>query len=736
MTFKILAASCLSILSTTVQAQYFCGTDDVYNHLKSTNPEIAKTEALLEQEIQNKLQYLDWSKLAKTTAGDTVQYDVPIVVHIIHDYGVEYVPDNTIFEAVKNWTEVFQASNADTASVIPTFKPYIGNARIRFRLATKDPQGNPTKGITRRQSYLTHNAGDQAKLDGWPNNSYINLWFINKFSNDHSGAAAYAYYPSMGDAFPYYDGIIGLYNYINYDKTIPHELGHVLNLQHVWGNTNQPEVACGDDLVADTPPTKGHAPIGCTPSILYDQTCAENYFVVMPDGTIIDYPDTTNSQNIMDYSYCYRMFTKGQAERMRAALTSSVAGRNNLYKPANLAATGALDPRPDLPPIADFSVERPLGGSDRGYFLCAGSSNNNPKFVFRNRSWNDTVTSVSWTISNDAETPTSNSLTSVSTHINTPGWVTISLTATGNNSGSTTHTDTRAVYAADPNAKLPAGYHQSFKNLSEMAEWPIFNLYKNNFQWEWVSDAGYQSHGCIRYRSFDARSTAEQRTGTPNGDYDDIISPAFDLSEHAGGGPLNLNFMTSGSFTGNGSTPNDSMQILVSVDCGKTWKRITCLTGNNLINKAKQASEYKPISSGDWKAQTITIPEAYRTSRAFFKFRYFPTRSGNNLYMDEFSITPYTTEVKEVAQNHNQINLYPNPTSQDVTLVFHSGTDGKASIGVKDIQGKTIIHLEKQYTAGTVIKEQLFRNIFPAPGIYFVSVTIAHNTVTRKLIIE
>jgi hypothetical protein len=73
-----------------------------------------------------------------------------------------------------------------------------------------------------------------------------------------------------------YDGIIAVYNTINgSSRTLTHEIGHYLNLQHTWGSTNDPNVACGDDLVDDTPITKGH--FSTCPDI--DAVCTTNPFI-------------------------------------------------------------------------------------------------------------------------------------------------------------------------------------------------------------------------------------------------------------------------------------------------------------------------------------------------------------------------------------------------------------------------------------------------------------------------
>lgn len=708
-------------------AQQPCVTDDVFRKSLINHPEIAHTEQLLEQKIKAQLKAIDLLRYAKTTA-DTVFYDVPIVVHIVHDFGTEYFTDDAVFNAFNNWSDAFLAKNSDTAEVIAPFKPYIGNARIRLRLASKDPNGNPTKGITRNRSYLTINASDEAKLESWPNNRYINIWFINKFSADHSGAAAYAYYPSSGAWMPYYDGVIALASYLDNGKTIPHELGHVLNLQHVWGNTNAPDVACGDDQVADTPPTKGHLPSGCAPAAIYDTTCATGYVVNSGSG-IINYPDTTNAQNIMDYTYCHRMFTKGQVTRMRAALTSNVVGRNNLYTTSNLSTTGALSQRPDLPPVAAFSIEKSTFASERSYFLCANSTT---KFVFRNRSWNDTITDVEWTFSNQAEVSNTNNLNFINNQFKQPGWVTLTMKATGNNSGSTTLTNTQSVYVADTNMILPAGYWQHFATADDHSNWPTFNYYENNFKWEWYQGKGVGDNGCMRYRSFDYRSSPINMSGTPEGDYDDMVTPGFDVSGYNGSN-LNLNFYTTGAYLGS-TFATDSMQIMVSTDCGRIWKRIASLTGNNLAS-VSTTSEYVPNANTVWKPQTIAVSSNLLTNtKLFFKFRYFPTVKGNNLYFDKFSLTPFTTEVNEVATLEKALQIYPNPASDQVSVAFQSGIDGNVSIRISDMMGNIVVQSESSETPQTLVVKPLKLQHL-SNGMYFLNINVSGKHFVEKLFI-
>ena len=715
-------------------AQSPCSTDEHHHQLLLQHPQLAEFEKQFDDQLKAGL-----AKRTTATGPDTNTYDVPIVVHVVHDYGAENVSDDAVFNAASSWADTYMKRNADTAYVIAPFIPYIGNPKIRLHLATIDPNGNPTKGIVRQQSYLSNNADDQAKYTSWPNNKYINIWLIGTFGAGSTGAAAYAYYPSSGAYMPYYDGVISLYDYISVQKTIPHELGHVLNLSHTWGSTNSPGVACGDDNVDDTPPTKGHNP-GCGAVSLYDVACASGYTHTytsmsgLPDS-LVDYPDTVNAQNIMDYTYCELMFSKGQVNRMRAALTAATAGRNNLITQANLVATGALQARPDLAPIPDFIMNKATDAGfitdSRTYFL---TYNNLGNFSFRNTSWNDTVSGVSWTFSNGASVPTSTSMTTVTNRFSTPGWVTVTLDATSN-AGTGTLVNTHAVYAADTIVAGGLGYSQLFGSAASVDNWPMFNYYNNQFRWEYYTGAGLTDNTCIRYRSFD---TSARITGTATGDHDDVFTPAFDLA----GIPdsLYLNFFTSCASTNSGISGwtdkvGDSMQVDVSTSGGARWTKLVGYNSAALVNAGTTNTDFVPTSFSQWKPRAVRIPATYRTGNVFFRFRYWPGNTGNNLYLDNFSINPAVSGVKDMVTTAGTLNIFPNPSTNGCSLVFKTGSDGQVVYTIKDLTGKTIYQDSKSLQPNTMQQEDVPRSATPAAGMYFVTVTVDGVSLTQKMVV-
>jgi hypothetical protein len=775
----LLAVACSVLPSMSIAQTLHCNTDEHHRLMVENNPDIIKIDKDFNERLLKAINKLDRpAELGRTTGALPDTIDIPIVVHVVHDFGsfnsyvgmtdIAYVSDDAIFEAFKSWNTVFMKQNGDTVDVIQPFKKYIGNPKIRLRLATIDPYGRPTKGITRTRSYLTYFASDEAKYDVWPPSSYVNIWVISRMRPfDKGSAAAYALNPAGGAASPYYDGVISLADYINRDNTMNHEIGHVFSLIHPWGGTNQAQCGkCDDDpnndLVDDTPPTIGHFPDNCqysrytsNPGVcaatvfpqgnMYDTICATNYYRVYPSlsgrvDSFVDYPDTTNAQNIMDYTYCSKMFTKGQVARMRAALADSLANRNNLYTPLNLSLTGALVPRLDLKPIPEYAVT--TANNRMQYFTCPGGT-----LRFWNRSWNDTVTKLVMTFSNTSngvDSFTNPSYSSfVSKGFNRSGWVTITARARGNNTGDSTISRSD-VYVADSVGKPVTNYFQDFAPGSDADKWPSFNYYNNFTKWE-VANAGFYDGYSIKYNGYDTRTFAY--TGTLTGDFDDIYSIPFDLTSLSSGA-CNLNFFSSGaSRSSNSNDVNDTLEISYSIDRGNTWARLTIISKGDLCNKGAFFSSYTPSTMSDWRAQSFNIPTAARTSYTVFRFRYFPGvkkyipmrfyypySTGNNFYMDRIHFSQFPAELSGLSKGDGNVVIAPNPTNRNAYVVIYNAANTTAKITVTDVTGKTVYTATEQIT-GSEARIEIPASAISVKGMYMVQTASGGEITTNKLVV-
>lgn len=754
-----------------VTAQKHCFTDEVQAQKAMAFPKIQIDEAELKAGIEA---YISNSQggLNKTTTvvgvNDTAMLYIPIVFHIVHDYGLEYITDEMVYTMVKEINDMYNARFSDTLGLINPYNSFIpgtgvrykANARITFVLPTKDPNGNPTHGITRRRSYLSYDGGDEAKLDVWAPGRYMNVWLIRSFNNDHAGAAAYAYKPSTGNNLPWLDGVIGTPqagNNFNFDNTLAHELGHTLNLDHPWGATNKPEVSCGDDDVDDTPPTKGHNPSICSNwAAIYDTVCAKGYSKTYAPGialnlfgitstnpVTIDYPDTTNAQNVMDYTYCSKMFSYLQAVRMRTTLRMPTAARDSLITDANLAYTGSLLPRVDILPTADFSIDHNTtlnSNSDMGFnanvFVCV----NSPSINFKNRSWNDTITAYQWTFKNGTST-TNSSIVNVPTKTFTePGWVDVSLTVTGNNTGNGTIDRQKVVYVSDGNTVNAETYLQDFTS-ADTSKYPIFNFYNNDHKWEINDSIGLYDHASMKYSNYDNRTYPGIYTNSPIGDYDDFYTPAFDFTQMTGN--VFLNFFSAGAFrTTVPKEMGDTLQISYSDNCGQTWANLKKFSRAEISNNGTQLLEFKPTGFWNWQPQSILLPSAAKNSnKIFFRFRYRVggdanyTGTGNNFYLDRIHFSNYTAAISTPNYNADGIAIAPNPTTGSSFVIIKDTKDKSAQIVVTDLTGKVVFSTEAALNVGSTNRIEIPANAIAVKGMYIVQITSETSKHTEKLVV-
>jgi PKD repeat protein len=254
----ILLFALSTALVSNAQQPHVCGADHMHHHLRNSDPEFNQRA----EDYNRQIRELIAANRSNRVDGEVLV--IPVVFHIIHNWGIENISDEQIFDQMRILQEDFRKLNEDTSDVIDFFKPLIADSKIEFRLAQRDFEGNCTNGIDRIASTETFVGNDGSKLNPWPRDRYLNVWVVNTMED---GVAGYAYYPSAvpNGISALRDGIILRHNYIGSigtgtpgnSRALTHEIGHWLNVQHVWGDNNNPGFACGDDDVEDTPITAG-----------------------------------------------------------------------------------------------------------------------------------------------------------------------------------------------------------------------------------------------------------------------------------------------------------------------------------------------------------------------------------------------------------------------------------------------------------------------------------------------
>ncbi|HSZ25715.1 MAG TPA: M43 family zinc metalloprotease [Cytophagaceae bacterium] len=311
-------------------AQRKCGYVDYMNYLYKRNPDLKRQHdafnALLNQKLNQPSQFKINQAFA-ATQGETI-YEIPVVVHVIHNVANNAITGNNISDAqilsqIPVLNQDYRRLNADTVNTYSAFKSVAADVKIQFCLATLDPNGNPTTGIVRVYNpQASFDITQDATIKGlsyWPNSQYLNIW-VCSLANGYLGYGQFPDSSSLTGLSPYMgsdytDGIVVDYQVFgttgastypyNLGRTATHEIGHWLGLIHVWG-----DAYCGDDYVSDTPPQETYTS-GATCSM---------------DSSDCLGPKTLNmNQNYMDYSAdaCMNIFTQGQTARMRTVMQVS-----------------------------------------------------------------------------------------------------------------------------------------------------------------------------------------------------------------------------------------------------------------------------------------------------------------------------------------------------------------------------------------------------------------------------
>lgn len=598
--------------------------------------------------------------------SDTILFVIPVVFHIMHDYGAENISKAQILDVMRIINEYFQKTNADTSQIIPLFQPLIGDAQIEFRLAQLDPLGNCTDGITRHQTHLTNGGNDLLKaIIQWPPERYLNIWVQNA---SLSGFSAYAYLPGSPS---WVDGIVIIDEFVGSIGTamgsinfslMAHEIGHYLNLWHTWGTTNTPGLATNcniDDFVFDTP--------NCIGGVC-------NLNAIACNGI-----DTANVQNLMDYCQA-QMFTQGQVVRMHAALNSAISNRNNLWTQANLQLTGTNDGYiPVLcPPVADFS--------NKTIRLCEGQN-----VTFYNASYGGDFTTINWQFTG-GNIPTSTDTNPTVTY-NTAGYYDVTLTVT-NSSGTSTVTR-NVLVEVTPAVSTAVPFAQDFETINfPFLYWNFENISGSN--WQTTNLASVSGTKSIYLQNDSANFGTTDIFYTENFNLSNITSPIF-------------NFKV--AFANRGIS-NDNLKVFISTDCGQTWTMKYTKSGNSLETVNDTSQNFIPTQT-QWRQDGMNISTAVGQNNVRFKFQ-FTSDGGNNIFIDDINISG-VTGVNSLSANDDLIYVYPTVATTSITIKLKAFN--KNFVFLKDMLGRELKNFSMSSEKQLVNIENIEQGVYIIEGI-------------------
>ncbi len=677
-----------------------CGTEEVIHRYLEGRPELEQEMARQEAFIQ---EFTDRLVDFRGDGADPL-YVIPVVFHVIHSGGSENIPRERILAALQRLNEDFNRRNADAGEAPASFRVLAADVRVEFRLAALDPEGQCTDGIVRVYSpVFPRRESEILALSRWPVDRYLNVW-ITASAVDESGNAygAYARYPQGDDdgngifmsarflADPYFLAVES--------DLLTHETGHFLNLAHIWGNTNlfDPGNGCElDDSVEDTPRQRS-ANTGCP---------------AFPRISCEGEPNGDNYSNFMDYSSCRNMFTRGQRDRMWAALNSALAGRNRLWSPENLAAAGLIDP--DSQPFCSRPPKVDFGWGQYYDVYCPGQP-----IAFHATATGSSVDRWAWTF--EGGTPRSSAAPAPRVYFDGPGDYRITLIAGNDYGRDTVSRIIRLPFLSERILYPIVAAAENFEDENRFREYTIFDSFRDG-SWE-LADGTSRGDGM---HSLQLVNPTFPASAIPVANSSDgFFTPFFDL-ENAGGGSLSFHIAYN--------------NLLASED-GRTALRISAYAGCDLADPLRVATlsageiatpEYvfPPLPEAFWKKVTLPLPAAAGWQRIRFFFELIHRRGEvPNIYIDDITFEPSgLTSVAEPAGS--TWRLAPNPATSTVRVSLPESLPLPAYLSIVDVTGRRVRTIRLQSTEPVIDIRSL------AGGMYFLELRAGKDRSMRRLVV-
>jgi len=249
--------------------------------------------------------------------------EIPVVVHVVYNTPQQNISDAQIQSQIDVLNQDFRRLNANQQNTPAVFRGRAMNPLIQFCLAERTPDGKPTNGITRTYTNKTEFAFIDTSIymssagghDNWNKDDYLNIWVCNIVDS----WGGWALFPSITTSIPQADGVVMNFEIFgtigtaipsyNAGHMCSHEVGHWLNLRHIWGDDQMSTDVClGSDSINDTP-NHEVSNIDTYPTFPHITSCSG------PEGEMymnfMDYTDDDDTLN---------MFTVGQFVRMDDAL--------------------------------------------------------------------------------------------------------------------------------------------------------------------------------------------------------------------------------------------------------------------------------------------------------------------------------------------------------------------------------------------------------------------------------
>jgi hypothetical protein len=703
-----LVACFVSLICSMVaaRAQDRCGSMPVLENTFKRNPALKLQYDLQTQSIRRTALARKLLSQQLRIEGTTVY--IPIVFHIVLT-NPNLVTDAMIQNQVDQLNKDFAGLNADSTLIPASFKPLFAKTGIQFKLAQRTPGDEPSNGIERiTTTHASFSINDNSVkytasggANAWDHNRFFNVW-ITELSQGYLG---YATFPNSTVAAE--DGVVIKYTALpggnapyNKGRTLVHETGHFFALIHIWGDENG---CSGTDDIDDTP-NQGTYTSGCPSGVVKTDACT-----TIAPGIMY--------QNFMDYTddACMVMYTLDQKDHMEATM--------NMYRPSLLTSNGA-------DPVVSFNLDAAAKSINTPLQrICSPTFS--PVITLRNKGAQTlTAVTIKATVDNGNVSSTTNwtgslaSLAETNVTLNaltvaTEGIHVLNVVISSPNGSTDENTSNDAL-------TLTFQYYQPVSPpLTESFEsttyppvgWDIVNP-DLGVTWERTLTAAKTGKASVILRNYDYQA---------NGQKDYIRLPLMNITS---ADSAFMTFQVAAAVATDPKTtanPWDTLEVLVSKDCGATFTSLYRKAGSDLITRSTATVTSFIPASTEWRKDSVNLTPYINAGQILIAFAN-TNQNENNIYLDDINV--YSVSINANLKTKGFM-ITPNPTNGKIAVQFYPNPALVKGINIFSITGEKVA---SQRVNGAGSSYYSFDLSMFASGVYVVQVVLGDRVITQKVI--
>lgn len=703
---QCLVACVVSVLGFVVagRAQDRCGSMPVLENSFKRNPTLKSQYELQNQNIRLAARRL--KALSQQLRVEGTTYYIPIVFHIVLT-NPALVTDAMIQNQVDQLNRDYGGVNSDSSQIPAAFRSLFAKTAIQFKLAQRTPDDNPSTGIERITTSKTSFAITDPSVkytasggaDAWDHTRFFNVW-ITDLSQGYLG---YATFPNSSVAAE--DGVVIKYTSLpggtapyNKGRTLVHETGHYFSLIHIWGDENG---CTGTDEIDDTP-NQGTYTSGCPGGVVRTDACTTTAPGIM-------------YENYMDYTddACMVMFTPDQKARMESTLTT--------VRTSLLTSNGA-------DPVVSFNLDAAAKSINTPLQrICSATFQ--PVITLRNRGAqtltavtikasidNGTTVTTNWTGSLASLTETNVTLNSMT--VNAEGAHVLNVDISSANGTTDDNTSNDAINLTFL-YYLPFSppFTQSFESATyPPVAWDIVNP-DLGVTWERTTTAAKTGSASVVLRNYDYAA---------NGQKDYLRLPLMNITN---ADSAFMTFQVAAAVVTDPKTAAafDTLEVLVSKDCGVTFTSLYRKGGADLITRSgTTVTSFTPAAS-EWRKDSVNLTPYINAGQILLTF-VNTNQHENNVYLDDINVYSVSINTNLKAKG---FMITPNPTNGKIAVQFFPNPGFVKGINIFNSTGKMVTSRVINAMGSGYYGFDLSGY---TSGVYMVQVVLSDKVITQKVI--